>query len=192
MLKKIIFMAFLSIDLFAMHSAELNINDKDLELAVQLDVGQFNENVEPDTTFIGVKFLNVDKKYSSNKYFSNEPYYEANFLTKRSIEGTNLRIGMGVKVNYTKKYTTVPLGLSLEYAIAKKTVPMNITAEVNYAPSSLSFADADSFLEYRVAYDIEIIKNGHISLGYRSLDTNYKGYDYSYNKAWYVGFKFGF
>jgi len=55
-------------------------------------------------------------------------------------------------------------------------------------------------LEYRLSYDIEIIDNGSITLGYRSMDTNYeagKGYavgggDFSYNSYWYVGFKVGF
>ena len=192
MLKKLGLFAILTSSLFAMHSAELNINDADLELSTRFDVGQFNENVEPDTTFVGLKFLNADSKNSSNKFFAIEPYYEANFLTSRAVEGSGLRVGMGIKVNYTKKYTAVPLGLEVQYTLFKKTVPMYLNASAYYAPASLSFADADSFLEYRVSYDIEIIKNGHISLGYRNIDTNYNGYTFTYNRSWYSGFRFSF
>ena len=56
--------------------------------------------------------------------------------------------------------------------------------------------DAKSFLEYRVNFDIEVIENGRISLGYRSIDTNYeiKGetYNMNYNRSAHIGFKFAF
>ena len=54
MLKKITLLLVTSLSLFAMHSAELNINQKDLEAGLKFDIGQFNDNVEPETMFVGL------------------------------------------------------------------------------------------------------------------------------------------
>lgn len=51
MLKKISLIALGAVSAFAMHSAEVNINNSDLELSAKLDMGQFNESVKPDTIF---------------------------------------------------------------------------------------------------------------------------------------------
>ena len=68
----------------------------------------------------------------------------------------------------------------------------DINASVYYAPSVLSFSDADSYFETRISYDIEVIDNGKITLGYRKMDTNYDAGDFTYNDSWYAGFKFSF
>ena len=201
MLKKITLLSATALTAFAMHTGEININNKDLEIGAQFDMGQFNDAVEPNTIFVGAKFLNADEKHSDNDNTDLKPYFEGNFLMMRPIGDKGMRIGMGAKVAFTKDYMTVPLGLQFAYKIpANDFVPMSLNGELYYAPSVLSFIDADSYLEYRLSYDIEIIDQGSITLGYRSLDTNYKankgyaatGGDFTYNSYWYVGFKIGF
>ncbi len=203
MLKKITLLSATALTAFAMHTGEININNKDLEVSAQFDIGQFNDAVEPNTMFIGAKFLNADKKHADklamNKSF--KPYFESDFLMMRPIGNRGMRIGMGAKVALTKDYIAVPLGLQFAYKIPTNDfVPMYLNGELYYAPSVLSFSDADNYLEYRISYDIELIDNGRVTIGYRNLDTNYetgKGYalaggDFNYNAYWYMGFKIGF
>ncbi len=202
MLKKITLLSAITASAFAMHTGEININNKDLELSAKFDMGQFNDAVEPNTMFLGGKFLNADNEHSDNKNASHfDPYYEVNFLMMRPIGNQGMRIGMGAKVNHVKDFTSLPLGLQFAYKIQAPTlVPMHLNGELYYAPSALAFEKADDFLEYRLSYDIEIIKNGNITLGYRKLETNYDGLygyaahggDFTYNSSWYVGFKIGF
>ncbi len=201
MLKKVTLLTASALTAFAMNTGEININDKDLEISGKFDVGQFNDAVEPNTMFVGAKFLNVDEDHSDNEHADLDPYFEGNILMMRTVGNHGMRVGMGAKVNFTKDFVSVPLGLEFAYKIpANSYVPMHLNGELYYAPSTLAFSDADSFLEYRLSYDIEIIKNGNITLGYRSIDTNYKshkgyasnGGDFNYNSYWYVGFKVGF
>ena len=195
MLKKISIIAFLAVSAFAMHSGEININDKDLELSARLDMGQFNDSIEPDTMFVGGKFLNADKKNSSDNPQSLDPYYEVNFLMMREIGNKGMSMGMGAKVNHTKNYTTIPLGLEFSYKIpATDLIPMYLNGSLYYAPSVLSFSDADDFLEYRISYDMEVIENGFVTVGYRNIDTNYDVAHgtLNYNSSFYIGFKIGF
>jgi len=196
MLKKISIITILAASAFAMHSGELNINTKDLEVSARLDMGQFNDTIEPHTIFLGGKFLNADEEHSSPESKDLKPYFELNALVMQEIEDIGLSVGMGIKMNFTQDYITTPLGLEASYKIpAPRFVPMYLNASVYYAPSVLSMRDADNFLEYRVSYDFEIIKNGRITLGYRNLETNYKSHDrgnFTYNDSFYAGFKISF
>ena len=194
MLKKIILLSLCSVSAFALHYAELKINDKDLEVAAKLDMGQFNENIEPDTFFLGGRFLYVEVAHSSKKIGKLDPLYELNFLLKKPIGSTGLYLGMGMKLNYTEDFSSLPLGIEGEYKLPfLKAVPMYGYGSVYYAPSVLSFKDAKDYLEYRVGFDVELVENARITLGYTYLNTNYeKSPDFTYNKSWYVGFKFGF
>ena len=196
MLKKLALAALFAVSAFGMHSAEVNINDTDLEVSGKLDIGQFNANVEPNTTFLGFRVINADNTHGSDNGYNNEPYYEVNFLMKKPFSDTGLSLGMGVKVNFTKDFSSLPLGLEATYKLPtnNKFVPMFLNGSVYYGPKVLSFGDADRYYDYRVSYDVEIINNGRVTLGYRSLNTNYSDVrdDYIYNKSFYIGFKFLF
>jgi len=196
MLKKITLIGATAISAFAMHTAEVNINDKDLALSAQFDMGQFNQNVKPDTIFVGAKFLKCDDKTSNN---SRNPYYELNFLMQQKLANQNIALGMGVKANYIQDdigkqdYISVPLGLEFKMKIPlKDIVPMYFHMAAYYAPEVLCANDGKNFIEYRANYDVEIIKNGKVTVGYRQLHTDYIAGDYLYNNSWYVGFKFSF
>ena len=200
MLKKVTLIAICAASAFAMHSGEININNKDLEVGAKFDLGQFNTAVEPDTMFVGGKFINADGDHASPKVADLDPYFEVNFLMMQAVGNQGMRIGMGAKVNFTKNdsntYSAIPLGLEFAYKLpVADFVPMYLNGSLYYAPSVLSMSDADNYLEYRISYDVEVIKNGLITIGYRNLDTNYDsnhGGDFTYNESFYVGFKIGF
>ena len=196
MLKKITIIAFCAVSAFAMHNGEININNKDLEVSAKFDLGQFNDAVEPDTMFIGGRFLNADSDNSSNSKADIDPYFEVNFLMMREVGSLGMSVGMGAKLNFTKDYSSIPLGLEFAYKIpAPDLIPMKLNGSIYYAPSVLCLSDADNYLEYRISYDVEVIKNGYVTVGYRNIDTNYnndKGGDFTYNESFYAGFKIGF
>lgn len=197
MLKKLSLMTVCAASAFAMHSAEININDKDLEVGAKLDMGQFSHNTEPNTVFIGAKFLHGDEDHSDLDRNDIHDFAELNFLMQREIDTTGLKIGLGIKLNHTEDFTTIPLGVEASYKLPVGDVtPLYLGACVYYAPEVLSLEDAKNFLEYRVNFDIEVIDNGRISIGYRSIDTNYEvngnTRNISYNRSAHVGFKFAF
>lgn len=183
---------------FALHTAEININNKDLEVGAQFDMGQFNDNVEPNTLFVGGKFLNADAEHSEHDNANIDPLIEANILMMKEVGNSGFRLGMGAKVNFTQVNTmdfiSVPLGVEGSYTIAtKEFVPMHLNAAIYYAPSVLAMRDADSYLESRVSFDLEVIENGNITLGYRNIETNYENnQDFRYNRSAYLGFKLKF
>jgi len=193
MLKKLSAIVLSTASAFAMHTAEINVNDLDLEVSAKFDVGQFNDAVEPDTMFVGAKFLNADESHSSDDPKSLDPYYEVSLLMMRPIGNGGMSLGMGAKMNYTKDYTAIPLGLEFAFKLpVKELIPMYINGSLYYAPTVLSLQDADNFLEYRISYDVEVIDNGRLTLGYRNINTNYDQGDLNYNSSWYIGFKIGF
>ena len=199
MLKKLTLITACAVSAFALHNAEININDKDLEVGMKFDVGQFNDAVEPNTMFIGGSFFSPDSTHSTNELNSIDPYFEGNFLMIREIGNMGMSLGMGLKVNYTKvdnkDFSALPLGLEFGYKIpAPKLVPMSIKGSVYYAPQVLSFLDGKDYLEYRIHYDVELIENAGLTVGYRSMNTSFENISgtLNYNSSWYFGFKVKF
>ena len=183
-----------------MHTAELNINQKDLEAGFKFDVGQINDNVEPNTMFVGMKVLipNTSNSSDSDTINSLDPYFEGNFLMMRPVGNAGLSLGVGLKLNYTqvnkKQFISLPIGLEASYELPlPDLVPMFVDANVYYAPEVLSFADAKNYTEYRVSYNIEMIQNVRLSVGYRNMETHYSNIgSKNYNSSFYLGAKIGF
>lgn len=199
MLKKITMLSACAASAFALHTAEININNKDLEVGAQFDVGQFNDSVEPNTFFIGGRFLNADGDHSETNGANLDPLFEVNLLLMREVGTSGFKLGMGVKANFTSTlnldYMSIPLGVEGSYTIpAKEFVPMHLNVSLYYAPQVLAFQDARSYLETRASFDLEVIKNGNITLGYRNIETNYDvtDGDFRYNRSGYLGFKLKF
>jgi len=193
MLKKIILLLCTSLSLFALHTAELNINQKDLEVGLKFDVGQFNENVEPQTMFVGMKMLIPDTNNSSDSLHSIDPYFEGNFMIIRPVGDAGLSLGVGFKLNYTqvnnKSFMSLPIGLVASYELPfPDLIPMFIETSVYYAPQVLSFLDAKNYVEYRINYKMEMIKNVDLKIGYRNMNTNYLNQgNLNYNNSLYLG-----
>ncbi len=192
MLKKLSVLAFCAVSSFAMHNAEININDTDLEIGLNFDMGQFNDAIKPETMFLGAKFLNGDES-NSDVTENLDPFYEVNFLSMHAIGNQGMSLGMGVKFNHTQDFSSLPLGLEAAYKLPiQNLVPMRLHGALYFAPKSLAFSDGDNYLEYRIDYNIEIIPHGNLVLGYRHIETNYQVADFNYNSSVYFGFKIGF
>lgn len=204
MLKKLGLLSVSVAAAFAMHGVDININDKDLEVGAHLDMGQFNDTVEPNTVFLGAKYLKGNEDHS-DFHRNDNAYYELNFLMQKEVSNSGLSLGLGVKANYTRAsiggsnrdFTSIPLGVEAGYKLpVDSMVPLYLGGSLYYAPEVLCMNDANNFLEYRVNFDVEVIQNGRITLGYRSLDTNYDisgtTVNKNYNRSAYLGFKFQF
>ncbi|MDH4945451.1 YfaZ family outer membrane protein [Sulfurimonas sp. C5] len=199
MLKKLIMLSACTASAFALHTAEININNKDLEVGALFDMGQFNDTVEPNTIFVGGKFLNADSEHSEYTNAKIDPLLEANVLMMKEVGNSNFKIGIGAKLNYTQygslDFVSIPLGVEGTYTIAtQEFIPMHLNAAVYYAPQVLTFKDAKNYLETRVSFDLEVIQNGNITVGYRKIETNYDVMygDFRYNRSAYLGFKLKF
>jgi hypothetical protein len=193
MLKKITLLAACAASAFAMNSADININNEDLEFGVRFDIGQFNENVEPETMLIGARYLHGSEENSDVRDIND--YYELSFLIQNQMDNEDLVIGLGLKVNATEDFSSVPLGVEASYKLPiDTTIPVYVNGMLYYAPSVLTMQDADGYLEYRANVEFEIIENARITAGYRVMKTDYddnRG-DIEYNKSVYLGFKFAF
>jgi hypothetical protein len=198
MLKKIALIALCSISAFALESIGLNINDKDLSIMAKFDM---SKDTAPKSMTMGIGFLNAHVSNSDDVNYSNDgdvdyltPLIEGNFLIISEIENSGTYIGLGVKINATKNdedmFLTMPLGLEIDYIVPTLYyMPMKVGISAYYSPNSLSFMDADNYTEYNLHYDIQVINNAIMSIGYRMLETNYNSYDLKYNSSAYFGFK---
>jgi len=193
MIRKILLASVACASVLALNNVELNMNDKDLEIGTRLDMGQFNESVEPDTIFVGAKVLNGDESHSDLS--ETNALYELGFMMKRNVSDTPFSVGLGIKANHTKDFTSIPVGAEVSYKLPFfEAVPFYLGGSLYYAPEMLAMNDAKSFLEYRGTLDIEVIKNGLIYVGYRSINTNYDNAlgDTNYNDSAFAGFRLGF
>jgi len=201
MLKNLPLLAISAVSAFAMHTVELNINEKDLEGQLRIDMGQFNDSVMTDSVFLGVMLLHGSEDHSD---VDPKTLIELNFLFQRTISATDdaLTLGMGVKLDYTQlqhkhykqqDYFAMPIGIEGNYRLPFDiAIPLHVGGSFYYAPEVLSFNDAKNYLEYRAYFDVEIIEGGKIRLGYRNIDTDTKSYNTNYNHSAYVGFKMAF
>ena len=196
MLKKLLLSLALVGSLFAQHDASLNLNSDDIEVNGNIDLGELNQSDYPDTYFLTLGFLDVD-----NDDYSTDPMWSAGFKLRQDVEALEgLRIGLGFKGVYTEvrgsTFTAIPLGLEAAYTLPLDfSMPIVISGNFDYAPSVLSFSDADKYMEKRLEASIQIIEQANIFIGYRSIDTDYDNSlgDVEYtDNHWYVGFKVRF
>lgn len=179
---------------FAFHIGELNINNKDIEAQARLDMGQFNHQVDPHTTFIGMRYLSSSKDHSD--YHKDPQLFELNALLQKEVSSLPaLRLGIGVRYEYVDvddvDFSAIPLGVEVAYRLPSEDfIPMHLGGSFYYSPEVLSFGDAKHYLEYKINLDFEIIDNGFITIGYRHIDTRYQaGNSENLNAGFLFGFK---
>ncbi len=192
MLKKLLLSLALSASLFAMHDASVNLNNDDIEVNGNIDLGELNQSDYPNAYFLTLGLLDVDNKETTN------PLVSAGFMLRQNLRGAeSLKIGIGFKGTYTKvgnvKHAAVPINAELSYILPVNTViPMMISGAVSYAPPVLSFKDADRYFEGRAEFSLQIVEQGSLFVGYRQIKTDFIGANYRYNESAYVGFKVRF
>ena len=196
MLKTIILSAVISVTAFAANQAEININNKELEGQFRFDMSKSGLNT-PEGAYLGVRILNGDES-NSDRIGNIDPLMEVSFMVQRPVEQVpGLAIGLGIKGEYTKfdghNYAAIPLGIEADMKLPiEASIPFYVGGALYYAPSVLSFRDGEDYLETRIHFDVEPIKNGRIEVGYRMIDTDVKNRDVTYNDAWYLGMRLDF
>ncbi len=194
MLKKIVFIALISSVAFGAHQVEVNVNDKEVEGQIRLDMGRMGSLAH---TYVGARFLNGDNNNSQTIADPNA-LVEVSFMAQNDVTGVRgLKIGLGFKGEFTKidgqSYAAIPLGIEAELKLPLNSpIAFYLGGALYYAPSALSFKGADDYLETRIHLDAEPIENARIEVGYRQIDTNLKNRSVTYNDSWYFGLRLDF
>jgi len=200
MLKKLIILVALTGSLFAMHEAELNLNDYDVEAKLDFDMGQFNNSVNPDTVFLGARYLRASHQHSEEWQTKDENLYDVHFFVQQRLNKLRaLTLGLGAKLVYTsvegEELTALPIGVLADYELPLGLpVPFIIGGSFYYAPHVLTWQDGKNYTEYDAHLDIQVIDRAAITGGYRKIDTDFdvSGGNVVFNEAWFVGVKFRF
>ncbi|MDD5211767.1 MAG: YfaZ family outer membrane protein [Sulfuricurvum sp.] len=194
MLKKLVLTALISSAAFAAHQVELNVNDKDVEGQIRLDMGRMGSM---EHTYFGARFLNGDNN-NSKTISDPKALMEVSFMVQNDVRGVRgLKLGLGFKGEHTtidgRGYSAIPLGVEAELKLPLNSpVAFYLGGAMYYAPSALCFKDADSYFESRIHVDAEPIENARVEVGYRQIDTNLKGNSVTYNDAFYFGLRLDF
>ncbi len=194
MLKKLLLTALISSTAFAAHQVEVNVNDKEVEGQIRLDMGRMGSL---EHTYLGARFLNGDNNNSKTISDPNA-LMEVSFMVQNDVRGVRgLKVGLGFKGEHTKidgqGYDAIPLGIEAELKLPLNSpVAFYLGGALYYAPSALCFKDADDYFETRIHLDAEPIENARVEVGYRQIDTNLKDRRVTYNDAFYFGLRLDF
>ena len=198
MLKKLLLSLAVTTALFAQHDAAINLNNDDIELQSNVDLGELNQSDYPDTYFLTLGFLDVE-----NENRSTDPLFSAGFKLRQDIPAVpNLRFGIGFKGTYAKvaseKHVALPLGAELTYSIPlAEAMALKFSGFFDYAPSALAFKDADNYMEKRLEVGFQIVEQATIFAGYRDIDLDFNREksligDYRFDDDFYFGFRVRF
>jgi hypothetical protein len=187
-MKKILsILLLINLQVFAMDRASfgLNINTDDLEVEGRTSLSFTTNDPTYRNFFVDANLINSDETlFGFGVFVENSP-----------INYQNIAFSIGLRTIFSKddgdSFTAIPIIVGAKARMYLGNLPKsNLGLKFAYAPSPLSFQDADSYFEYRIEVDMSIIENINVYLGYRSIDTNYEKKDLSYNSSLYVGFKF--
>ena len=192
MLKKLLFGTLLITGfLQAETSIGLDINDEDVELIGEINFNSLTD-YSSDTTFI----ISGTYLYAgANDNDDGEHLLTLGFSGQNSLQGIEgLSVALGAKAVFADSYMALPLFIRANYALPLiDTIPTtSFFADLAYAPSVLTFSDGESYSEFRIGADMEVISNTHVFIGYRNIDTDYTSGDYNFNDSFYGGMKLSF
>ena len=186
MYKKLCLTTLLSLGLLhAQSNVGININDEDLEVSASIDLNALTYYSDSTSYTLDASYLHTDGDNLTTVGVSAESTFQG-------VEG--LALGLGIKSVFADDFIAIPF-----FAKARYTLPFNysipttsLTTSLAYAPSVLSFSDAESYTEFRMEADMEVITNVHLFTGYRNIDTEYDTHDETFNNSFYGGMKLSF
>lgn len=184
--KKLCLISLFSLGLLhAQSNVGLNINDEDLEVSASIDLNALTYYSDSTSYTLDGSYLHTDGDNLTTVGVSAES-------TLQGVEG--LALGLGIRSVFADDFIAIPF-----FAKVKYTLPFNdsipttsLATSLAYAPSVLSFSDAESYTEFRVEANMEVITNVHLFTGYRNIDTEYDTYDRTFNNSFYGGMKLSF
>lgn len=183
----VIFLILLSSWTYAADKASvgLNINADDLEIEGRSSVGFVSNDPLYRNFYVDANFINADDTLFGLGFFvENSP-----------VNYQNITFSIGLRTIFTdhgkSDFTAVPIMVGAKARMYLGNLPKsNLGVKVAYAPTPLTFQDADSYFEYRIEADMSIIDNVNVYIGYRNIDTDYENANFNYNDSAYIGFKF--
>jgi len=172
--------------LFSQSTLALNVNDEDFELEGAIDIAAFSEYSNGTTYMINANFINTEIESLANIGLNANNSFQG-------VEGLNLSLGLNMV--YLEDYWAFPLMAKASYALPliEEIPTISLSAKVLYAPSVLSFDEAEDYLEFRTEAGMEVINAVSVYVGYRNIEAVY--YDIpqkSFNDSFYGGLKIGF
>ncbi len=176
---------FLSNTVYAENSIGIDINRNDVEALASINVNALADYANGTTYILDANYLRSDGNNMTRIGFSGQNRLQG-------IEG--LTLAFGLKGVFASNFLAFPLMAKATYALPlKDSIPnTSLSISLAYAPSVLSFRDADNYSDFRLEADMEIISNIHLFTGYRNISTNHNHYDQTFNNSFYGGLKLSF
>ena len=179
--------------LFSRTTVGLNINTEDFEVEGAMDITTFSEYTNGTIFIADANFINTE--YDS--------LFGIGIGAHNSFQGMEgLNLGLGVKYVYIEDFMALPLMIEASYGLPLiDAIPtVSLSATILYAPSALSFDEAENYFEFRAEAEIEVISSVAIYVGYRDIEIEYlpsfsenlnSSFE-TFNSSFYGGLKMSF
>ena len=201
MLKKMLITLLILCELvYAQSGVGVNVNRDDLEIEGTLDSRNLAILQTSSTIFLGdFNFINIDNDIKNSQLFG------AGIGATNRLEGVDgVELTFGVKFILSKAedkrkgidkwFSSIPLMGMINYKFPPlmfNIPPVSLEGKALYAPGALAFGDSNSYSEFRISGNIEMIENVKIYAGYRNIITGYSfNRNYVFNNGFYGGIKY--
>ena len=168
-MKRLILPFLLASSIFA-NEANLEITNHSIEINTKISIPQ-NENF----SFRGSYLYN--DKTNKNNYFSAGIQAQG----ENALDSYNSKFAIFIDFDYTKNNSALPIGISLfNDNFGNTNYPLFAKIELAYAPSVLSFDNADKFYKIKTEIGVKPIENAKLFIGYKqtNFNTNYQAVGY--------------
>ena len=175
----------LSNTVHAENSIGIDINSEDVEILASVNLNTLADYANGTTYVLDANYLRTDGDNMTRIGFSGQNRLQG-------VEG--LTLAFGLKGVFASNFLAFPLMAKAIYELPlNDSIPStSLSLNVAYAPSVLSFRDADNYTDFRLEADMEVISNIHLFTGYRNISTNYNNNDQTFNNSFYGGLKLSF
>jgi hypothetical protein len=176
----------LTTSLCAQNSIGLDINSDDVEILGSINLNRFVNYADSTAYILDINYLNTEK---------NDGLITVGVSGQNQLQGVaGLTLGFGLRGEIADDFLAFPLMAKANYRLPFNDTfpPTSLNTTFAYAPSVLSFNDAQSYSELRVEADMEVISNIHLFTGYRNIHTEYDQSDLIFNNGFYGGMKLSF
>ena len=167
----------------------------DLELAFSDETA----NIEVQTDSENFGFSGSD--LSAALFFNDEDDFaiSAGLLVDGTPAGDQpFTYGLGGKIYYidadvpNATTTAIALGVGIKFHIPAR-MPMAVGGDIYFAPDITAFGDADSLLDFRIRFEMDVLPNATAFAGYRRFEIDLdQGGDYELDDNPHIGIRFQF
>jgi len=163
----------------------INVNSEDVEIHGKMDI----------TSAVGYGSGTHYFLFGDYVHTDNDNLFKAGFGAANTLSGAEgLTFTLGIEGVFAEDFVAMPFfgKATLRLPFDEPIPATSLSAYLSFAPSVLSFIDADGYTEYRFEADMEVISNIHLYGGYRNIDTDYEEEEHTFNDSWYGGLRISF